>query len=112
MGVLRGILAVCVTIVIGLFAAFNRQSVDLYWNPLNLDDVLSVPVYAVGLVGILFGFFVGAIMVWLNMSSLRRQKRKQKKEIKTLEKEVSRLKDDKFSAQPPAADIFPALPSQ
>lgn len=111
-GLLRGILTLTVTIVITVVASLNLQNVDVFWNPIDTEHVLSVPLFAIILGSTLFGFIVGALMVWLNMSPLRKQKRSQKKEIKVLKKEVSQLKDDKFTAQPPAEELFPALPSQ
>ncbi len=52
-------------------------------------------------------------MVWLNGASVRRERRKQARDIKLLEKEVARLKDDKYqSSSLPVVDVRPALPPQ
>ncbi len=113
-GLLRGLLALVVTVIITVFAALNRFDVSIAWNPLDVEQTHDVPLYLVALGATLFGFIAGALMVWLNMSPLRKQKRQQKKEIKTLEKEMTKLKNDKFQAgvSSPSAETLPALTAQ
>ena len=98
------------TVLVAAFAAFNTKSVEVLYSPIH--DPMMVPLYIIALGGVAIGFVAGAFMVWLNSSTLRKDRRKKKKEIKHLEKEVTKLKEDKFSPKPPAQEMFPALPSQ
>lgn len=98
------------TVGIALFAVLNRDVIPVTWNPVSEDSVLMLPVYIVILVSMASGFIFGGSVVWLNMGGLRKVKRKQKRDIKRLEKEVGRLKEGKLSTGMPATDIFPALP--
>jgi len=110
MSFFRTILAVILTVLVAAFAAFNTQPVEVLYSPIH--DPMMVPLYIIALGGVAIGFVAGAFMVWLNSSTLRKDRRKKKKEIKHLEKEVTKLKEDKFSPKPPAQEMFPALPSQ
>ncbi len=114
MGLLRGLLALGATIVIAVFAALNRADVSVILNPLDLEQNVAVPLYLVVLSAVLFGFVTGALMIWLNMSPLRKQKRTQRKEIKELEKEMSKIKNDKFKvpASSEPTGVLPVLTSQ
>lgn len=110
MALLRWIVGFFFTICIAGFAALNRSDVTILISPVH--EEMIVPAYAVALGGVFVGFLFGAIMMWLNMGPVRKAKRKQKKEIKLLEREVERLKEERaFSAKPPAQDMFPALPA-
>lgn len=112
MGFLRGALALIITVVIAVVAVLNRDFVAVRLNPIDLEQSFDFPLYFVVLGAAFFGFIVGAMMVWINMSSIRRQRRKQKKEIKNLEKEVSKLQDNKFKPREETVTPLPALPSQ
>lgn len=89
------------------FAVFNRHSVDLFWSPVN--EPVSLPLYAVGLGFMVYGFLVGAAIVWLSGSAVRRSRRKQIKRIRELEKELH-TDEALLRTGPPPADFFPALP--
>ena len=110
MSLLRGIIGLVLTLVVAGFAAFNTESVDVIVSPIH--DPVEFPLYGIALASVAFGFIMGGLMVWINDGALRKTKRKQKKELKNLEQEVGRLKQDKFKPTPPAPDVFPALPSQ
>jgi uncharacterized integral membrane protein len=107
MAFLRAILGLMITALIAALAVMNREQINFTWSPLH--DPLNMPFYAVLLFSMAFGFVFGGAVVWLNMSSLRRQKREQKKEIKTLEKEVEKLHEKQLNT-PPAREFFTALP--
>lgn len=92
MFILRIFLVLSLTVAVAILAALNLETVDLVWNPVDLADVLSVPLYAVILGAALIGFLAGGFLVWMNMSPLRKERRRQKREIKLLEKEIDRLK--------------------
>ena len=110
MAVIRFLFGFVLTVGIALFAVLNRDIIPVTWNPISDDSVLMLPVYVVILASMASGFIFGGCIVWLNMGGLRKVKRKQKRDIKRLEKEVGRLKEDKFQSGMPATDIFPALP--
>ncbi len=111
MAVIRWIIGLIITICIASMAVMNRHNVTLLWSPIN--DDLTLPLYAIILLSMAVGFIFGGILVWINTGKTRKEKRRQKKEIKLLEKEVSRLKENKFTTNPPpATDIFPVLPAK
>lgn len=110
MAIIRFIIGLVFTVLVASFAVMNRFSVDLVWSPVN--DSISLPFYVVLLGSLLVGFLFGGVLVWINGGSVRSEKRKQKREIKILEKEIERLKQDKFSQKPPAGDMFPAIESK
>tara|TARA_R110002072_G_scaffold77949_2_gene181202 strand:- start:44 stop:379 length:336 start_codon:yes stop_codon:yes gene_type:complete len=108
MAILRWVIGLLITIAISAFAVMNDEMVLITFSPVH--EPISLPVYLIVLGFMAFGFIFGSIVTWLNGAKLRKTRRKQKKEIRILEKEVERLKEDKFAAQtPPAADIFPAI---
>ncbi len=110
MAFLRWFIGFVITICICAFAVVNRDSVSLSVNPITQDQFLELPLYVVFLGAMAFGFLFGGIIVWFNMSGLRKEKRTQGKEIKLLEKELERLKEEKLRAKAlPAGEIFPAL---
>lgn len=108
MAILRWIVGLVVVIVVAVFALLNRGVFNFYWSPFPADDPVALPVYIIVLGAMAVGFVLGALMVWFNESSARSEKRRQKKEIKILQKEVGVLKEERFSA--PAQELFPALP--
>lgn len=71
------------------FAVQNLDPVPLNWSPFHLP--LELPLYLVGLVLMGAGFLVGAFTVWINTDPLRLDKRRQRKKIKNLEKELETL---------------------
>ncbi len=92
MGFLRWLIGLVITIVIASFAAMNTEVVSFTFSPVH--DPVSIPVYMVILSTLAFGFLFGGIVVWLNAAPVRKAKRKQKKEIKLLEKELEKLKSE------------------
>ncbi len=110
MAIIRFIIGLIFTIFVAAFAVMNRFFVDIVWSPVH--DSYSLPFYAVLLGALLVGALFGGSLVWINGGRARSEKRKQKREIKLLEKEVERLKQDKFVQKPPAAEIFPAIASK
>lgn len=100
-GFFRWIVGLVITVVIAVFAVMNRDSVPLQWSPVH--DPASVPAYIAILGAMAFGFVLGGLVVWMNMSKLRSAKRQQKREIVTLQQEVEKLK-----SRPPANDVHPS----
>lgn len=110
MAVLRFLFGIVITVCIAVFAVLNRDAISVTWNPFFDDSAVMLPIYVLVLASMAFGFILGGLLVWINASNLRKEKRRQKRDIKLLETEVGRLKEDKLTAGMPATDIFPALP--
>lgn len=111
MAILRFIIGFTFTILIAGFAVMNRFDVNLMWSPLH--DSVMVPFYFVLLGALIVGFVFGGCLVWMNGGHVRRIKRQQARDIKILEKEIERLKQDKYAQSvSPAADMFPAIASK
>jgi uncharacterized integral membrane protein len=87
-----------VTIQIAAFAVMNRDPVSVILNPLGAP--LEVPLYAIGLSYVAFGFMIGAATVWINGASIRKAKRQQRKTIKTLEKELAAEQQNALKQEP------------
>lgn len=107
---LRLMIGILLTVGLILFVALNRADVAIFWNPLG-DHVVILPIYILVIGGVFVGAVFGGLTAWLNMSRVRKERRKLKRDVKRLEKEVVRLQDDKFlsSSVAPATDIMPAL---
>ncbi|MCD8496917.1 MAG: LapA family protein [Alphaproteobacteria bacterium] len=86
---LRAILGITAALVLVTFAVLNRAPVALIWAP--FQPPYTVPLYAAILGSALFGFFWGALAVFLSHSRIRRERRAQKKELRRLEKELQTL---------------------
>lgn len=106
MSFIKSIFAFLLTILIAGFCIINAQSIEVSWSPIH--DALSLPLYALILGALTFGFIIGAVSVWLNSSTLRKTKRQQKKQIKNLEKELAKTTPSAPN-QKPLEDFFPAL---
>ena len=109
MSLIKSIFTTILTIIIAGFCIINAQSIDVSWSPFH-DDI-TLPLYAIIIVSLLVGFLLGAGALWINSAHLRKEKRKQKKQIKTLEKELSKNSANTNNQKPPA-DFFPALPDK
>ena len=112
MFILRWIIGFVVTVAAAGFAVINRHNTEIYWNPVG-EDVLDVPVWLVALGFMALGFLLGGFVVWMNSGKVRSERRKQKKEIKKLEKEVGTLKDghiaEKEASVAAGASSYPAV---
>lgn len=106
MGFIRIVVAFIITVLTLGFAVMNRQDVTLVWSPFH--EHLTLPLFIVALATAATGFLFGACLIWLNGGRGRREKRKQKREIKSLQKELESLKSEKIpQAQTPALELFP-----
>jgi len=83
---LRGILGVFITVCAILFAIANREAVPVVWSPAH--DPVTLPACFLGLGGAAVGFLLGCGMVWLNNSATRRERRQQRKTIRSLERQL------------------------
>lgn len=108
MDLLRWIIGGVVTIVLAVLAVLNRAHTDFFWSPIH--DPVSLPIYIIILFAAAGGFVFGTIITWMYMAPLRKLKRAQKQEIKTLEREVDKLNKSAMMPQAPAREMFTALP--
>lgn len=115
MAFIRWIIGFAFTVVIAAFAVINRQPIDIYFNPLEETQLITLPAYTIMLSALALGFVFGAFIVWLNDGKIRHDRRKAKKEIKVLEKTVHELKENRFVI-PPTQEVkeskAPALASR
>ena len=109
MSFIKSIIAFLLTILIAAFCILNLGTIDVNWSPVH--EAIKLPLYALILGAMLFGFIIGAGAQWLNSGKLRQTKRQQKKQIKTLEKELEKTSANTNTQNPPS-DFFPALPKQ
>lgn len=107
MAFLRTLTGFIVTITVLVFASGNLHSVEVFYTPFTPAIELPLYLIALGLMG--FGFLVGGFLVWVNEGKARKERRRQRKEIRTLQKELGVVNENKQSQAPPS-DFFPALP--
>ena len=108
MGFIRAIIGSFIAIVTVGFAVLNRQDVSVIWSPLH--EALSLPLFAICLGIGAFGFLFGALTMWFNGGHIRREKRRQRKEIKSLEKELNELRiEEPSTVKTPETELFPKL---
>ncbi|GJL85611.1 MAG: hypothetical protein DHS20C02_13860 [Micavibrio sp.] len=108
MGLIRWIFGFLVALILAAFAVFNRTPASLTWSPVHVP--LELPLYMIGLALMALGFFLGSIITWMNMSKVRQDRRRQKKQIKILEKELEAVNENGNAEAP--SDFFPALPKR
>lgn len=109
----RGIFGLALALMIVAFAVANRQTIEITWSPVH--PAVSLPLYAVALGLLAAGFFAGLLFAWFESIPMRLEKTRQKRRIKTLEKElkVKDAEEDKLTitALPATAQNWSALPS-
>ena len=108
MGLIRWIFGLFIAIILVAFAVFNRAPASLAWSPLH--PPLELPLYMVGLALMAAGFVLGSLMTWMNTGKIRQEKRRQKKQIKILEKALEAVNENTKEDLP--SDFFPALPKR
>lgn len=70
-----------------VFALYNQEAVPVIYNP--FQESLPLPLYVPVLGAIAFGFIFGSVMTWAAMGRLRKERRDQRKKIKTLEQQAA-----------------------
>ncbi len=108
MALIRTFIGFLIAITLIAFAITNRQTTTLVYSPLH--DPLELPLYMVTLLFMAAGFFLGIMMLWINMGKSRKVKRDQRQTIKELEKELKSVKGKDPESQDPPSEFFPALP--
>lgn len=92
MGIIKWIVTLPLVVGAVLFALAHPQTVPLTLNP--FQDPIELPLYFVALCFLGAGFFLGAIIAWVGMGTVRKDRRQYKKEIKKLTKENESLKEE------------------
>jgi len=89
-------------VVLGLFAASNREAATLGLWPLPF--VLELPLYLAILAALLIGFVAGAFCTWIAGHRRRREGRRRGRRLRALERELAATQ-----AQLPSAKTPPPL---
>lgn len=91
-------LAICLVTI----AMANRGLVTLHLMPeeiagfVNLPNSLELPLFIVIFGGIVAGLLIGFIWEWTREYKIRAQASRSRRDVKALEKEVTRLKGEKY----------------
>ena len=109
MSLIKSLFTFILVLLIAGFCILNAQSIESEWSPVH--NAITLPLYAIILGSLLFGFLIGATALWMNSGTLRKAKRQQTKQIKTLEKELAKTSANTNNQKPPN-DFFPALPNK
>ncbi len=96
MGFVRWIIALPILIGCFIFAVYNSGYVPVV-IPTNTNPI-TLPLYIIAFIGMAIGFIFGAIILWLSMSKLRKERRKYKKTVKRLEKEMVEINDKLYES--------------
>jgi len=92
---LKSLVLLPVAAVVVLLAVANRNPVQLSFDPFNVDaPVFSVnlPLYAILFGAVALGIVVGGIFTWLGQGRVRASARHHRREARTYEREVDRLR--------------------
>jgi uncharacterized integral membrane protein len=82
MRICSSVLGIVVLILVLSFALSNRQDVTVAMWPFN--ESLQSPLYAIGLVPLAFGFFLGSFWGWISILAYRLRERRLTKELASL----------------------------
>jgi uncharacterized integral membrane protein len=82
----RFFLSILVTLTVILFSIANRENISVVFSPVH--PPFEMPLFLLALGGGLLGFIVGGALVWLNASEQRKEKKKNYKKLKSLEKKL------------------------
>jgi uncharacterized integral membrane protein len=85
----RAVLYILFAAAIAWLATSNIEIVKFTFSPMH--EPVETPVYLIGLFAVAAGFIFGCIMVWINSFGQYLTIKKQKKEIKTLNKRIEKL---------------------
>ena len=84
-------------IMLGGLLLLNTHTVDVFVDPFGMrmirPDVVTLPLWGVIFVSMLFGVLLGVLMQWLNDAEVRRAARGGRREARKLGSENEALKD-------------------
>lgn len=95
------ILLALVALVLILFAVSNREAVSVALWP--LPDAVQLPLYLVVLGSLVVGFLAGEFVAWVRGWRWRREARRSRERIQTLEREIEAARLDRAERAPIAA---------
>ena len=95
--VIRLIIAIPLLLIGILFALSNRQPVQLGLWP--TDYAIQIPVSIAILVAMAIAFFIGGVVLWINVLGARGQARAAERARERLQAEVATLRSDLAAAQ-------------
>jgi uncharacterized integral membrane protein len=111
--IIAAIILVPLAVIIVAFAIANRQIVTISLDPFSAEHPaasLTLPLFALVIVMLLFGVLIGGIAAWLRQSKWRRAARRLEREIADQHIEIEALKR---SAGTPGAGVgAPAAPPE
>ena len=84
---LRSAFSILLAAAVIAFALANREPVFVILSPVH--SPVEIPLFLLALSGAVIGFVAGGLMIWLNGSTIRQERRAQKKVLKTLEKKLA-----------------------
>ncbi len=87
MRILSWLITIPVALIAISFTLTNREPVTLGLWPLPFE--ISVPVFLVGLMGILLGFLAGGFIAWANQHRNRTRARREARRAERLEQELA-----------------------
>ena len=79
------------------FIALNRQHVELYYSP--LADNISLPIWKMALAIFIFGFSLGALLLWLNTLPIKKELSRTNKKLVEAEKDREYLGETLHGSQ-------------
>jgi len=86
MRIFSSFLGIIVLVLVISFALSNKQEVTVVLWP--FQNPVQAPLYAVGLVPLAFGFFIGSFWGWIGSLSHRLHARQLHKELTTLKRDL------------------------
>jgi uncharacterized integral membrane protein len=103
MGVLRWVALAVVAVLLILFAVSNREvaSVGLWPLPVTLE----LPLYIVVLGSLVIGFLAGQVVTWIGGWRWRREARRSRERIATLERELDAEREQRNEARAPLVAV-------
>lgn len=104
MKLLRSFISLFIAALAILFALGNRGAVSVTYSPVH--DPVTMPVFVLALSGVVIGFIVGGIIVWLNEASIRADRRKQRKIIRVLEEKLVEEEEGREKNTGPITGLF------
>ena len=83
----RYLVALPLVVALVLFTIAHREAVEIVWSPFHAP--IAMPLYLVVLVFLAIGFILGAFILWLGMLPVFSERRKYRKKVEALEKDLN-----------------------
>lgn len=89
---LKWIIGVPFVILAVAFAVANGEIIAFAWSPVH--EPIETPLYALVIIALALGFFIGSLMTWAGGHGVRKERRAQAKTIKKLETDLNKAQQD------------------